>query len=97
MDDIAQSFPINVDQAVQTLTKYVSFSDKVRISLKEEADLSELMPILGSFISEEFRLPSNPMLIESCQEHSGQALLNTDDAQLVIIREFWRQLKEFRF
>ena len=52
MDDIAQSFPINVDQAVHTLTKYVSFSDKVRISLKEEADLLELMPILGSFISE---------------------------------------------
>jgi hypothetical protein len=96
MDDITQLYPTNINHVVHSLIKYVSFTDKIKISLQDESDLPKLMPSLGKFISREFNLPSNPMLVESCQSLSKQALLDTDDVLLIIIRHFWKRLREVR-
>lgn len=96
MDDIARLYPTNINYAVHSLLKYMSFADKVKISLQDESDLPKLMPLLGNFIANELNLPSNPMLAESCQSLSRQALLDTDDVLLIIIRQIWKRLREVR-
>jgi hypothetical protein len=96
MDGIAQAFPDNVHDAVRLVSRYLSFKEKVTISLQMESDLPQLIPTLGSFISEELNLPSNPMLVESCQSLSRQALSDTDDVLLIIIRQIWKRLREVK-
>jgi hypothetical protein len=96
MDDITQLYPTNINHVVHQLFKYLSFPDKVKISLQDESDLPKLMPSLGKFISREFNLPYNSTLVESCQSLSRQALLDTDDVLLIIIRQFWKRLREVR-
>jgi hypothetical protein len=70
-----------------------SFKDKLEVATKKESELPELQPTLGKFIHNKFCLELNASLIESCLPFSNHKAINSNDALLIIIREFWKRLK----
>jgi len=92
MREMDDSCPATVNQATQWLLYYLSFKDKLKVAIKTEMELTALESSLGKFIKEEFALKSNFPLIESCRTHSNGKHINSDDASLIIIKEFWKQI-----
>lgn len=93
MREISESCPSNVGQAVQLLLYLLPFKNKVEVAAKKENELPELQATLGEFIHNTFCLEFNASLIESCLPLSNDVAINSDDASLIIIKEFWKRLK----
>jgi hypothetical protein len=93
MNKISESCPSNVGQAVQLLLYHLPFKDKVEVATKKENELPELQSTLGKFIHNQFCLEFNAGLIESCLPLTNDTAINSYDASLIIIKEFWKRLK----
>ena len=92
MSDMNAMYPSNVSQAVQMLLYNTPFKDKFEIATETENELQQLNPSLGRYIQKEFLLDSNISLIESCATLSDNGVINSEEASLIIIKEFWKQL-----
>lgn len=90
---VNEACPSSVGQAVQHLLYHLPFRDKLEIANQTERELPKLQTSIGSYIQHEFRLDANMRLIESCLPHSASRVINSEDASLIIIKEFWKQLK----
>ena len=93
MGEINEKYPSEVSHAVQLLLYNLPFKDKFEVATKTESELPELRSSLGKYIQNEFSLDSNPSLIESCLSLSDNGAINSEDASLIIIKEFWKQLR----
>lgn len=93
---INEACPLSIGQAVQHLLYHLSFRDKLEVAVKTERELPKLQSSIGNYIQHEFRLDANMSLIESCLPHSASRVINSEDASLIIIKEFWKQLKTKR-
>jgi hypothetical protein len=93
INEVKESYPTNVVQAVQHLLYNLPFRDKVEVAIKTEADLPKLNCSIGEFIQNEFALSANMSLIESCLPLSDSGVVNAEDASQIIIKEFWKQLR----
>jgi len=96
MNEMNATYPSNVSQAVQLLLYYLPFKDKFEVATKTESELPLLKSSLGKYIQNEFFLDSNLHLIESCLSFSENRAINSEDASLIIIKEFWKQLKAYK-
>jgi hypothetical protein len=93
MRQMNETYPSNVSQAVQLLLYNLPFKDKFEVATKSEGELPQLKSSLGEYIQNEFLLDSNLRLIESCLSFSDNGAINSEDASLIIIKEFWKRLK----
>ena len=96
INEVNNSYPTNVGQAVQHLLYNLPFRDKVEVAIKTESELPGLRNSLGKYIQHEFGLDANMSLIESCLLHSQSGAINSEDASQIIIKAFWKQLKVAR-
>ncbi|MGD9875302.1 YpsA SLOG family protein [Desulfococcus sp.] len=63
--------PKTVDEAVAVLLSALSFRDRTRIANMDEKRLDTLMPSIGVYIQNEFRLrQGNPSLMDDCRARS---------------------------
>ena len=92
MVEINEKYPSKVSHAVQLLLYNLPFKDKFEVATKAESELPQLKSSLGKYIQNEFSLDSNVSLIESCLSLSDNGAINSEDALLIIIKEFWKQL-----
>ena len=93
INEVNESYPTNVVQAVQHLLYNLPFRDKVEVATKTEDELSKLNCSIGKYIQNEFGLSANMSLIESCLPLSDSGVVNAEDASQIIIKEFWKQLR----
>ncbi len=92
--NVNEYYPTSVGQAVQHLLYHLPFRDKVKVAIKTERELPKLQTSLGNYIQHEFRLYGNMRLVESCLTHSEYGAIDSADASQIIIKEFWKQLKD---
>ena len=93
---INEACPLSIGQAVQHLLYHLPFRDTLEVTNQTERELPKLQPSIGNYIQHEFRLDANMRLIESCLLHSASRVITSEDASLIIIKEFWKQLKATR-
>ena len=87
--------PITVKESVERLITGLSLKDKTTIANMAEIELGTLHLNLGEYIRNEFGLWSgNEDLIKSCCRLAGNVNIHQDEASSVIIKEFWKQLRE---
>ncbi len=83
--------PETVDEAVAALQSSLSFQDRSRIANMPVERLDALMPSLGAYVKNEFRLwQGNQPLVQDCRARSGGA---EEDPSRVIVRALWKALQ----
>ena len=83
--------PKTVDEAVAALQSALSFQDRTRIANMEETRLGTLIPSLGTYVKNEFRLwQGNQPLVDDCRARSEDADV---EPSTVIIRALWQALQ----
>jgi len=83
--------PKTVDEAVAVLLSALSFRDRTRIANMDEKRLDTLIPSLGAYIKNEFRLwQGNRSLLDDCRALSDSA---NEAPSRVIIRALRRALQ----
>jgi hypothetical protein len=93
MKEIKNLFPKNIDDAVDKLMAELSFKDKTKIANMSEVDLVKLNTSWGIYIRNEFRLPGNNPLLESCASYAGVSKISPDQASFIIIKALWERLQ----
>ena len=94
-DSTTPPFPQSVQGAVDRLVSELPLRDKIKIANTTEEGLISLQLTVGAYIRKNFGLlAGNHELIESCRLISGQDQVDLDDALNIIIREFWKKLRE---
>jgi hypothetical protein len=96
MAKLHQIYPTNLRQAIQLLFRYISNHDKSKIAKKAEYELINLKSSLGKFIVNEFNIRSNKRLLQSCRTLYNLDYINSETASQIIIKEFWKRLREMR-
>lgn len=95
--------PRTVQEAIEQLVLQLSQADKLSVAETEEQDLINLHFGLGQVIRNEFGLwRDNCPLLLDCQRIKGKDIANIpglptihpDDASMVIIKAFWRRLRD---
>lgn len=83
--------PETVEEAVAALQTALSFQDRTRIANMKAARLNTLMPSLGTYVKNEFRLwQGNPSLVDDCRARAAEA---DEEPSTVIIRALWQALQ----
>ncbi|WP_373500023.1 YpsA SLOG family protein [Desulfococcus sp.] len=83
--------PKTVDEAVAALQSALSFHDRSRIAKMAENRLDILIPSLGMYVKNEFRLwQGNPPLEADCRARSARA---DEEPSTVILRALWKALQ----
>lgn len=83
--------PKTVDEAVAALQSSLSFHDRSRIAKMAENRIQTLIPSLGIYVKNEFRLwQGNPPLVEDCRARSAGV---DEEPSTVIIRALWKALQ----
>ncbi|GBC61374.1 hypothetical protein DENIS_2334 [Desulfonema ishimotonii] len=83
--------PKTVQEAVELLLRTLTFKERTRIANMTENHLDTLMPSLGTYIRNEFRMwAGNEPLMRDCRTYAGKA---GEDPATVIIKEVWTQLQ----
>lgn len=96
MGELHQIYPANVRQAIHLLLRYISNHDRSKIAKKAEDELLNLKSSLGKFIVKEFNIRSNKRLLQSCRTLYNIDYINSQTASQIIIKEFWKRLREMR-
>jgi len=92
MDFFLDKFSPTVEKAVEKLMSDMTFADKTRLANMDEAALATFHRSYGIFIRNEFRLPGNTPLMESCKTSGYVTSITAEQASYVILKELQKQL-----
>jgi hypothetical protein len=92
---ITQHLPQTIDEAVDRLIMIIPFKEKAAFARLDESELKFPPPTLWRYILDKFGLNSgNEKLLNSCMMMARRELISGDEAASVIIKEFWKKLRE---
>jgi hypothetical protein len=86
------SLPRSVEEAVEVLLGRLTFQERTRVANKSRERLDSLIPSLGTFIKNEFRMwKGNDPLMDDCRLLSDS---EDEEPAAIIIRELWKRLRK---
>jgi hypothetical protein len=92
MDYFLDKFPPSVGKAVDKLIVDMTFADKTRLANMNEAALIRFHRAYGLFLRNEFRLPGNDPLMQSCMSTAFMKTITPEQASYVILKELQNRL-----
>lgn len=92
MNFLLDKFPPTVEKAVEKLIEEMTFADKTRIANMNEIALVRFHQSYGVYLRNEFRLPGNDPLMNSCRAHGYLTTITAEQASYVIVKELQKQL-----
>jgi hypothetical protein len=88
-------YPETIEQAVETLTGYLSLSDRVFFANLGEKDLPMVHSLLAPIVRDELGLlTGNRPLMDACRQRTGKPDLSPEEAFSFLIRLFWETLRK---
>ena len=94
MDPFLDKFPPTVEQCVDKLIADMNFADRTRLANMNEAALIRFHESYGIFLRNEFRLPGNDPLMESCLETAYLKTITPEQASYVIVKSLQQRLQK---
>ena len=92
MNYFLDKFPPTVEKVVDKLAQDMTFADKTRLANMNESALIRFHRAYGIFLRNEFRLPGNDPLMNSCMFTARVKTITPEQASYVILRELQKRL-----
>lgn len=92
MNTFLDKFPPTVEKAVDRLALDMTFADRTRLANMDEAALIKFHHAYGIFLRNEFRLPGNDLLMNSCLSTAYLKTITPVQASYVILKELQKRL-----
>jgi hypothetical protein len=92
MDYFLDKFPPTVDKVVDKLVVDMTFAERTRLANMNEAALTRFHHSYGIFLRNEFRLPGNDPLMNSCMSTATVETITPEQASFVILKELQKRL-----
>lgn len=86
-------FPPTVEKVVDKLLVDMTFGDKTRLANMSEAALIRFHRSYGIFLRNEFRLPGNDPLMQSCMSAGYLKSITPEQASFVILKVLQKRLQ----
>ena len=86
-------FPPTVEQVVDKLVVDMTFADKTRLANMNEAALIRFHRSYGIFLRNEYRLPGNDPLMQSCMSTGYLKNITPEQASYVILKALQERLQ----
>ncbi|MDY0360101.1 MAG: hypothetical protein RBR08_01460 [Desulforegulaceae bacterium] len=83
----------SVDAVVNDLLKTIPLKDRVIISNMPEAELSDVLLVMGITILSKYYWPKNNLLLNDCIKISGKQNLEEFEIAEIIIKKLWENLR----
>ena len=93
MNYFLDKFPPTVDAVVDKLVVDMTFADKTRLANMNAAALIKFHHSYGIFLRNEFRLPGNDPLMDSCMSAASVKFITPEQASYVILKELQKRLR----
>ena len=93
MNYFLDKFPPTVETAVEKLLVDMTFADQTRLANMNEAALVKFHHSYGIFLRNEFRLPGNDPLMNSCMSTAYVKIITPEQASYVILKELQKRLR----
>lgn len=93
MNYFLDKFPPTVEAVVNKLVVDITFADKTRLANMNEAALIKFHHSYGIFLRNEFRLPGNDPLMNSCMSVATVKTITPEQASYVILKELQKRLR----
>ena len=93
MNYFLDKFPPSVEKAVDKLAVDMTFADRTRLANMSEVALIKFHHSYGIFLRNEFRLPGNDPLMESCMSIAYVKSITPEQASYVILKELQKRLR----
>lgn len=85
-------FPPTVEKVVDKLVVDMTFADRTRLANMNEAALIKFHESYGIFLRNEFRLPGNDPLMQSCRSAAYMKTITPEQASYVIVKALQKRL-----
>jgi hypothetical protein len=92
MDYFLDKFPPTVEKVVDKLVVDMTFADRTRLANMNEAALIKFHDSYGIFLRNEFRLPGNDPLMQSCRSAAYMKTITPEQASYVILKALQKRL-----
>lgn len=92
MDYFLDKFPPTVEKVVDKLVVDMTFADRTRLANMNEAALIKFHESYGIFLRNEFRLPGNDPLMQSCRSAAYMKTITPEQASYVIVKALQKRL-----
>ena len=92
MDYFLDKFPPTVEKVVDKLVVDMTFADRTRLANMNEAALIKFHESYGIFLRNEFRLPGNDPLMQSCRSAAFMKTITPEQASYVILKALQKRL-----
>lgn len=93
MNYFLDKFPPTVETVVDKLVVDMTFADKTRLANMNAAALIKFHQSYGIFLRNEFRLPGNDPLMDSCMSAASVKFITPEQASYVILKELQKRLR----
>jgi hypothetical protein len=93
MNYFLDKFPPTVEQVVDKLMVDMTFADKTRLANMSEAALIRFHRSYGIFLRNEYRLPGNDPLMQSCMSTGYLKSITPEQASYVILKALQKRLQ----
>ena len=93
MNYFLDKFPPTVEQVVDKLVVDMTFADKTRLANMNEAALIRFHRSYGIFLRNEYRLPGNDPLMQSCMSTGFLKSITPEQASYVILKALQERLQ----
>ena len=93
MNYFLDKFPPTVEQVVDKLVVDMTFADKTRLANMNEAALIRFHRSYGIFLRNEYRLPGNDPLMQSCMSTGYLKRITPEQASYVILKALQERLQ----